>query len=95
MRKVLLNSEDEYLKYCTEHNVGKIMADGGCSTFTDAIVAFGDTCQYVIERKDAPNLCVGVKPKSYPCIMVWEWIVDVNNGLDCKRAFIYEDDFGI
>jgi hypothetical protein len=95
MRKVLLNSEDEYFKYCTEHNVGRIMDGNDGSPFTDAVVAFGDTCCYVVERKDAPNLCVGVKPKSYPCIMVWEWIVDVNRGLDCKRAFIYEDDFGI
>lgn len=29
MRKVLLNSEDEYIRYCTEHNVGK-SAVGDC-----------------------------------------------------------------
>ena len=85
MVKQLLNSDEEYFKYCVDNTVGYIHRkyDSQCCNYDSGMECdFGETVYgewLKIERK----------PISYRCLMVWNCDDDDN----CDVQFVYMEDF--
>ena len=70
MFKKILNSDDEYFQYCVSNDIGSIRrtyASQSCYVGEQS----GVKCDYWYKISDDLSLNVSMKPKSYPCVLVW------------------------
>ena len=68
----LLHSDDEYFKLCVFETLGNIKDDDMDQM---CIIGNGEDCNYeytyTSEFYGEKKLIVDVKPKEYPCILIW------------------------
>lgn len=97
MEKKLLTSDEEYFKYCEEHQVGYIDFGGYANyayIYEDGIEC--EVCNYskMLKNWNDAVLEVKFKPTHYPCVMIAiaKSDIDFNDNYFYLR-FVYKEDF--
>ncbi len=95
MIKVLVNSDEEYFKYCEEHLLGYMNKGFGTNWADINQSTVYVNCNYKVNLPNWNNktLEVSFKPFSYPCVMVLEGDEDFHDNTWCNVMFVYQEDF--
>ena len=95
MIKKLLNSDEEYFKYCEENLIGYVNKGDGVINASINNESVFVNCRHKRQLLNLNNkeLEINFKPYRYPCVMVWDGDEDFYNNVWRNAIFVYQEDF--